>query len=58
MGNREKLFKALEKMSNEDLAETVDFYCNQCPAGKYCEEKNENTCQEAMLNWLNKESDN
>lgn len=50
------MLKTLEEMDNEDLAETVNFFCIKCPVNNYCTDPKNNTktCQEIIYEWLNK----
>lgn len=57
MSNREKIFEALKKMSNEQLVENVDFACSLCPADGICNLCDRVSCQEVLLNWLEGDTD-
>ena len=53
--NREKLFDALNKMSNEQLAESITLWCDECPARESCVSRTvkDFSCTRFLKRWLN-----
>lgn len=55
MTNREELLDILRNMSDRELAESIDLYCNECPVSKHCDLDpyySDLTCQDSMEKWL------
>lgn len=56
MTNREKLFKALNKMNNKDLSLTVSLNCEECPCYGYCKEIEGYSCNKVLEWWLDEDN--